>query len=213
MPEHVDAPLLERHPVHNWEYADATARLAATGFIPADVGKWAKQLSDGTFWELTDDSPITWAQRTGIVIGTTGATDNRVLRSDGTGGTTVQSSNLTIPDDAATTEVGYLNIPQNSQSANYTAVLADRGCHIYHPTTDDNPRTWTIPANASVAFPVGTAITFVNDQNTITIAITSDTLVWAEDGSTGSRTLAENGIATALKVTATRWLISGTGLS
>lgn len=160
--------------------------------------------ADGTFKAPTGS---------GSVGGSTGATDNRALRADGTGGATVQSSNLTIPDDAATTEVGYLNIPQNSQSADYTAVLADRGWHIYHPTGDDNPRTWTIPANASVAFPIGTAITFVNDQNTITIAITSDTLVWAEDGSTGSRTLAENGMATALKVTSTRWIISGTGLS
>lgn len=64
MPEHVDAPLLERHPIHNWEYADTTARLAATGFIPADVGKWAKQLDSGIYWELTDDSPVTWVRRT-----------------------------------------------------------------------------------------------------------------------------------------------------
>lgn len=149
----------------------------------------------------------------GAIGGSSGATDNAVIRADGTGGSTVQSSNLTIPDDAASTEVGYLNIPQNSQSADYTLVIADRGKHIYHPTSDDNPRTFTIPANASVACPIGTAITFINDQNTVTIAITSDTLVWAEDGSTGSRTLAENGIATAIKVTSTRWLISGTGLS
>lgn len=108
---------------------------------------------------------------------------------------------------------GYINIPQNSQSANYTTVLADQGKHIYHPTSDDNPRTFTIDSNANVPYQIGTAITFVNDQNTVTIAITSDTLVWAEDGSTGSRTLAENGMATVIKVTSTRWIISGTGLS
>lgn len=65
MPEHSDVPLLENHRVANWEYADATARIAAVGFIASDVGKWAKQLDDGSYWELTDDSPITWAQRTG----------------------------------------------------------------------------------------------------------------------------------------------------
>lgn len=64
MPEHDVIPLGERHGIHNWEYADAAARTAATGFIAADVGKWAKQLDDGTYWELTDDSPVTWAQRT-----------------------------------------------------------------------------------------------------------------------------------------------------
>jgi hypothetical protein len=214
MPEHSDVPLGESHRVANWEYADTTARLAATGFLASDVGKWAKQLDDGSYWELTDDSPITWAQRTGGSIGgSTGPTDNRVLRADGTGGATAQPSNLSIPDDAATTEVGYMNLPQNSQSANYTTVLADRAGHLYHPLSDDNPRTFTIPANSSVAYAIGTALTFINDQNTLTIAITTDTLVWAEDGSSGSRTLAENGIATAIKVTSTRWIISGVGLS
>lgn len=155
-----------------------------------------------------------WAVPTGTGIGgSTGSTDNAALRADGTGGSTLQSSNLTIPDDAASTEVGYLNIPQNSQSTAYTTVMADRGKHIYHPTSDNNARTFTIDSNANVAYPIGTAITFINDKNTVTIAITSDTLVWAEDGSTGSRTLAENGMATAIKVTSTRWIISGTGLS
>lgn len=123
------------------------------------------------------------------------------------------SGSVAVPVTPGSENVGYLNIPQNSQSANYTAVLSDQGKHLYHPVADDNPRTFTIPANASVPYQIGTAITFANDQNTLTIAITSDTLVWAQDGSTGSRTLAENGVATALKVTSTRWLISGVGLS
>lgn len=112
-----------------------------------------------------------------------------------------------------TTSLGYLGIPQNSQSAAYTTVMADAGKHILHPTADNNPRTFTIDSNANVAFPIGTAITFVNQINTLTIAITSDTLTWAEDGTTGSRTLAANGIATALKITSTAWLISGVGLA
>lgn len=109
--------------------------------------------------------------------------------------------------------LGFRGIPQNSQSAAYTCVAADGGKHIFHPTADDNARTFTIPSNASVAFEVGTAITFVNQINTVTIAITSDTLRWAKDGSTGSRTLAANGIATAIKITSTEWLITGEGLT
>jgi hypothetical protein len=109
----------------------------------------------------------------------------------------------------------YSNIPQNSQSAAYTLVLADAQKHIYHPSADTTARIWTIPANSSVAFPIGTAVTFVNDTSggVITIAITTDTLVLAGTGSTGSRTLAANGVATAIKVTSTRWIISGTGLT
>lgn len=170
-------------------------------------------IADGEFLKRSGAN-ITSGVPTGTGIGgSTGATDNRALRADGTGGATLQGSNLTIPDDAASTEVGYLNIPQNSQSANYTTVMADRGKHIHHPVGDDNPRTYTIDSNADVSYPIGTAITFTNKINVVTIAIDGDTLTWVEDGSTGSRTLAAPGMATALKVASTEWFIGGTGLS
>lgn len=65
MAEHDVAPLGERHGVPNWEYADSAARLAATGFIPADVTKFARQLDDNSIWMLVDDSPVTWAAVSG----------------------------------------------------------------------------------------------------------------------------------------------------
>jgi len=110
---------------------------------------------------------------------------------------------------------GYLGVPQNSKSTAYTLVLADAGKHIFHPSVDTTARTWTIPANSSVAFPVGTAITFVNQNGAgvITIAITTDIMRLAGAGTTGSRTLAVNGVATALKITATEWIISGSNLT
>jgi hypothetical protein len=111
--------------------------------------------------------------------------------------------------------VPFRNIPQNSQSAAYTAVIGDAGKHILHPSADTTARTFTIPANSSVAYPIGTALTFVNQNGagTVTIAITSDTMRLAGAGTTGSRTLAANGVATAIKITATEWIISGTGLT
>lgn len=128
---------------------------------------------------------------------------------------TPSSGNLSSCTADGTNAIGFKEIPQNSQSAAYTLVLGDSGKHIYHPSADTTARTWTIPANASVAYPVGTAITFVNDTSAgvITISITTDTLVLAGAGTTGSRTLAANGVATAIKVTSTRWIISGTGLT
>jgi hypothetical protein len=112
-----------------------------------------------------------------------------------------------------TDAVGFRNTPVNSQSADYTLVLADSGKTILHPVADDNARTFTIPANSSVAYPVGTVVSFVNLQNTVTIAITTDTMYLANDGATGSRTLAEYGMASAMKVDSTSWIISGNGLT
>ncbi|MBR0687356.1 hypothetical protein JQ594_15600 [Bradyrhizobium manausense] len=119
-----------------------------------------------------------------------------------------------LANATAGTDYGRASIDQNSQSAAYTTVLSDAGKHIYHPSTDANARTFTIDSNANVAYPVGTAITFINETSqAVTIAITSDTLVLAGTGATGSRTLAQYGVATAVKVGSTRWYISGSGLT
>ena len=113
-----------------------------------------------------------------------------------------------------TDKVGFLNIPQNSQSAAYTLVLADAGKHIFHPSGDANARTYTIPANSSVAYTIGTAITFINmTSQVVSIAITTDTMYLSSAGTTGTRSLAQYGSATAIKMTSTTWLISGSGLT
>ncbi len=111
----------------------------------------------------------------------------------------------TINDDLIAVEP----ILQNVQNGNYTLVLTDAPKHIYKASGGAG-ETWTIPANASVAFPIGTAIALVNQGGgALTIAITTDTLTLEYVGTTGSRTLADNGIAIILKVTATDWMISG----
>jgi hypothetical protein len=112
-----------------------------------------------------------------------------------------------------TNAVGFLNIPQNAQAGSYTLVLADSGKHIFH-ASGDGAATYTIPANGSVAYSIGTALTFVNlSATSISIAITTDTMYLAKDGTTGTRTLAQYGSATALKLTSTSWLISGSALT
>lgn len=119
-------------------------------------------------------------------------------------------SNCTVD---GTNSVGFRNIPQNAQTGSYTLVLDDSGKHIYH-ASGAGAATYTIPDNGSVAYPVGTAITFINLSSTsISIAITTDTMYLSSAGTTGTRTLAQYGSATAIKVTSTVWLISGSGLT
>lgn len=114
---------------------------------------------------------------------------------------------------AAADTVGYLGAPQNLglNSGNVTLALTDNGKHVYH--SDANARTLTIPANASVAFPIGTVIVGVNENaaGILTIAITTDTLRWGS--STGSRSVAANGTFSLLKVTSTLWRLTGDGIT
>lgn len=161
-----------------------TAAVASTDYIAATTGSAIQKASSG---------------------GLTAATAGTDYLAPAAIGTTVQAFDAQL----------FSNIPQNSQSAAYGLVLTDGNKHIFHPSADTTARIWTIPANASVAYPVGTAVTFINQNagGVITIAITTDTMRLAGAGTTGSRTLAANGMATAIKVTTTEWIISGTGLT
>lgn len=121
-----------------------------------------------------------------------------------------------ISDNAASPSLwvaGYLDCAQNVQTGNYGLLLSDRGKSIVH--NSGSAHTFTIPANSGVAFPVGTTIVLsnVSGGGALTIAITTDTLTIAGSSTTGSRTLAANGLATLYKQTTTSWLISGSGLS
>jgi hypothetical protein len=107
----------------------------------------------------------------------------------------------------------YPQIPQTSLSANTTLSASHANRHLLHPSSDNNARTFTIDSNTNLPLPIGTVFVFVNKANVLSIAITSDTLTWAPSGGTGTRQLAANGIATAMKIGSTEWIISGVGLT
>jgi hypothetical protein len=91
---------------------------------------------------------------------------------------------------------------------------ADPQVSFIHPSSDANARTFTIPANATVAFPIGSQLVVVNDSTSaVTIAITTDTLVLSGAGTTGNRTLAQFGIARIRKIDTARWYIDGTNIT
>jgi hypothetical protein len=124
------------------------------------------------------------------------------------------SGNLSNCTADGTNPVGYKNIPQRSSSANTTTVASDAAGHLLHPSSDANARTFTIDSNANVPYQIGTAIAFVNrTSQVLSIAITADTMMLAGTGATGTRSLAQYGVATAIKIGTTEWIISGTGLS
>lgn len=128
-------------------------------------------------------------------------------------GTTLSFTGAVSTPNTSPSEVGYKGLPPNTQTANYTAVLADANKQILMTTTAGI--TATIPANASVAYPIGTQLAFTNiTGGNVSIAINGgDSLALAGTGTGGTRTLANNGWAVANKVAAASWIISGAGLS
>lgn len=124
-------------------------------------------------------------------------------------------SATTINDSAGTGyAIGYRQMPQNSQAAAaaYTLVLADDGKHIYLTTGTVN--ALTVPANSSVAFPIGTVITVVNNNSgACTITGPASSLQLANGTAATSRTLATKGMASMVKVATDFWYVSGAGVT
>ena len=109
--------------------------------------------------------------------------------------------------------IGYKEIPPVVLSANDTIALEDSGKH-FRSTTAGNI-TLSIPTNATVAFPTGTAISIVEQAagNILVNAISGVTLYQAGNSTVGNRVISTYGVATLMKVDTDTWFISGTGVS
>jgi hypothetical protein len=179
---------------------------------------------DGSVWNaketvfelLSATAPITYSSSTKTVgIDQTGIT---IAQSQVTNlGTALAGKANVKPAEAGTNadtaaSAGYMGMPQVIvASGGLTLSKAHAGDHIYVTGTG---QTITIPANSSVPFEIGTTIVIINAASVSTsIAITTDTLIQAATGTTGTRTLAAHGMATLVKITATSWIVSGNGIS
>jgi hypothetical protein len=203
--------------------AKSITKSGTTALVAGDIVSGQVYLIeyDGTRFQLINPSTTSGTVST-ISFGSTGLTpatatsgavtvSGTLAAANGGTGTSGTTANLTVD---GTDAVGFRNIPISSKSAAYTTVLADSGKVIFHPSTDANARTFKIDSNANVAYPLGTAITFINmTSQVVTIAIETDTMYLSSAGTTGSRSLAQYGSATAIKMTSTTWLISGSGLT
>ncbi len=184
------------------QVADALPNAASAhkGAVPATGTPSGKFLRDDSTWQAVSLA--------GLLVASNNLSD---LTNFGTArsnlglviGTNVQAFDPQL----------HSNIPGATQNNNYTFVLTDGEGYFYHGGSTGH--TWTIPDNASVAYPSGTCLTFVvTGTGAVTLAIAgTDTLVQAGTGSTGSRTLNQYAFATAMKVDSTTWFISGSGVS
>lgn len=144
-------------------------------------------------WEVVYQLPATTA---GVVNATTATT---LATARAIGGVSFDGSAAINP-----------GVPVTNKSAAYTLALVDANTTIYHPASDANTRAWVIPANGSIAFAIGTAITLVNDSaNNVTVTITTDVLNYANVGAITTLTIPQYNQATIYKVLAAQWNANG----
>lgn len=190
----------------------ADVSLAIDSAVPIMAINESGAAVDNRLWEISAQGEVFFIRAyndAGTLLGT-------VIQVERTG-VVIDSITINAPvitPNTSAREVGFKGAPQNIQSGNYTAVLSDAGLDLTHPNGAGAGDTFTIPSNAAVPYPIGTYLFFTNlDPNALTININIDSLILSGSGAAGARSLVQYGSACARKVTATLWLITGTGLS
>ena len=112
----------------------------------------------------------------------------------------------------ASTVNGLVTFTINTDATvDYTAVLADQ-YQVLVPMNKATAVAFKIPTNASVAFPVGTAITILNKgAGTVTISATTSgtTTVLSAGAVAASPTLAQYKTAVCIKTATDTWYVAG----
>ena len=119
------------------------------------------------------------------------------------------NTGITITGSVVDSKGDLRTIPQNYKTSAYTLTGSDAGKHIYY---SGSAAAITVPSGQ---FNVGDAVTIIsaNSSTDITIVQSGTTIYFANDGTTGTRTLASKGMATLICVSSNVFAISGAGLS
>lgn len=116
-------------------------------------------------------------------------------------------------------QLACMNVIANNQNGNYTFVLTDAGKPVYKNTVGAVTATWTIPTNASVAFPIGAKIEIINHDSAIggTVSLSPSggvSLFLAGVSGTATRTMTGDNAAGILQKIATdAWIVWGVGIT
>jgi hypothetical protein len=166
---------------------------------------------------------LTWSSVSGYSAPTLGSTSiasgATVTNVDGltVNSTTIPSSVTLVSTDATQTLTNKtltdpkINLAFDAETASYTAVLANNGQVV--TMNNGSANTFSIPTNASVAFPVGTQINVLQigaGQTTIQ-AVTSGTTTILSTGGTAAapKLRARYSMATCIKAATDTWYVVG----
>jgi hypothetical protein len=191
-----------------------TTQIATTAFVNAVVASGSFATTSYVNSQITAGSFATVAYVDAQVLAGGGGGSNAPIASPtftGIPAAPTASSGTATTQLATTAFVDRLrDIPVNVQTTGYTLALSDRGTMV----SLTSGAGFTIPANSSVAFPIGSTIVLFNNNaaSATGIVITSDTLRQAGTTNSGPRTITAYGQATIVKVDTTVWTISGVGL-
>lgn len=164
---------------------DEKAVMYSDSSVSGDVAVWQLEPINGLSFSISGVSAVLHWDETGIL-----------------------TPNITA------NEPGYKGVPVLSQSVDYTLDLGDNAYQILHPSGAGAGDTFTFPLESGPTFPVGSVVTFTNlDPNDLEITTSGPSVTLAATTDTAPCNLAQNGVATALKVAVNTWIINGAGIT
>ena len=200
---------VRRGTASQWTSSNPTLSAGEFGF-ETDTNK-LKCGNGATAW-----NSLAYINNDGDITGVTAGTG---ISGGGTSGTVTVSIDTSVTADLTTAQTltnktltdPKINLAFDAETASYTAVLANNGQVVTMSNASAN--TFSIPTNASVAFPIGTQINVLQigaGQTTIQ-AVTSGTTTIQSTGATAAapKLRARYSVATCLKAGTDLWYVFG----
>jgi hypothetical protein len=214
-------------PLFGWEEPDDTDLVkdgaAAIRTLGNAIDTSMGDLLGGTTGQILSKNSntnmdFTWvAATTGDITGVTAGTG---ISGGGTSGTVTVSIDTSVTADLTTSQTltnktltaPIINLALNAQTGTtYTFALADNGKLV--TASNASAQTYSIPTNASVAFPVGTQINLIQiGAGQVTVqAVTSGTTTVLSNAATAAAPKCRNQYAalTCIKVATDTWYVIG----
>ena len=200
---------VRRGTASQWTSSNPTLSAGEFGF-ETDTNK-LKCGNGATAW-----NSLAYINNDGDITGVTAGTG---ISGGGTSGTVTVSIDTSVTADLTTAQTltnktltdPKINLAFDAETASYTAVLANNGQVVTMNNASAN--IFSIPTNASVAFPIGTQINVLQigaGQTTIQ-AVTSGTTSILSTGSTAAapKLRARYSMATCIKSATDTWYVVG----
>jgi hypothetical protein len=201
---------IRRGTASQWTSANPTLAAGEQGY-ETDTGKM--KIGDGS---------TAWNSLAYAITGAVG-TVTSITAGTGLSGGTITSTGTIAIDSTVATLTGTqtltnktltdpkINLAFDAETASYTAVLANNGQVVTMDNASAN--TFSIPTNASVAFPIGTQINVLqigSGQTTIQ-AVTSGTTTILSTAATAAapKIRARYGMTTCIKASTDLWYVVG----
>jgi hypothetical protein len=152
-------------------------------------------VSTGSGWDTSKAAP------SGTIVGTS---DTQTLTAKTLQSSTIRADN-TVSDDGtvAVDSPGYRGTPRQTGTAR-TLLAADDGKLV------SLTGNLTLPQSLPIGF---TCMFYNNSSGSLSVLITSGTLRLAGTATTGTRTVAQRGLATITQVATDEWVIGGAGVT